>query len=94
MLLNDLLSIVQRLVNRRCIVSSNVVYAKNADTHLGIRIFAILRRKGLENSNATVRWTVARFRLDGIDTFIFSRTAGENANESLPVYILYADEAL
>ena len=38
---------------------------------------------GLEELNATVRWTVARCGLDRIDTFIFFCGAKENANESL-----------
>ena len=49
----------------------------------GICFFYLLW-KGLEQSNARVRWTLACRRLDGGNTIIF--TAGENVNESLSAY--------
>ena len=52
-----MLSQMQRLENMRCIVSISVVYAKNADTHLGICIFAFIG-KGTRKINPTCQWQV------------------------------------
>ena len=44
-------------------------------------LFMKKQRTDSNNSNATVRWTVACARLDGRNTLIFAN--GENANESV-----------
>ena len=46
----------------------------------------LAHRKGLEQSNTTVRWTVARCGLDRTDT-MSSAPLGQNCNESLPVCV-------
>jgi len=51
-----------------------------------ITAFGIFGKKGLEQFNARLRWSLARCGLDRIDTIIFA--TGENVNESLPVYIM------
>ena len=64
--------------------ASKVTIKFKKKTHTKRCAFSFWRNRTdrFEDLNATVRWTVARIRLDGFDTIIFLFTEKKNASKS------------